>query len=108
MRFLICLGFWLSVVVYNLPSPESEPTPAGARKPANITRSANTPNGDSQSSSCTRNRLGCHRRAQAAAKHGESPSNRLLSKPDQNSQNTLRLSDLYRPWLGRVNIDSDN
>ena len=46
MRFLFCLAFWLSVVLYYLPSFEPKRAPSEPRKTANISRSTNTPTAD--------------------------------------------------------------
>ena len=91
MRFLVCLAFWLSVVLYYLPSFEPKRAPLEPRKTANISRSTNTPTADAGRPSCARNARSCDR-----------PGNRASNNSEQTTQNTLRLSDLAPPWRGTI------
>ena len=95
MRFLLRLAFWLTVVVYNLPTPESEPAPAN-RRVAKMSQSTNPTTAQTRSASCAQS----DRTAQASQRPVDPPNNGSLRRCEQASQNTLRLSDLARPWQG--------
>ena len=101
MRFLFCLTFWLSVVVYNLPSLESGPAPSEPRKTTNIRRSTDTSNANAHAKFCGQNWVACAHPAGVVTRLGDQPANRPSSKLAQmTTQNTLRFTDLAPPWRG--------
>lgn len=77
MGFLFRLAFWLSIVLYNLPSQDTQPAASGPRRAVAIGWSTRAPATEPRAP-CAQKRTGCN--------------------PDKTSQNTLRSSDLAPPW----------